>query len=305
VTPPGRHEPVLVEEALETWVTDPSGWYLDGTVGLGGHSAALLSRFPEARVIGLDRDPAALAEAGRRLDGFGNRIRLERSDFADMEAVLDGMGQPPVVGILLDLGVSSLQLDDPERGFSYLAEGPLSMALGGPEEHGVAEFLAGIEEGALNRIFREWGELPGAGRAARAVLNARDARKLETTGDLKRVLSAAGLRSPRRLSQAFQALRFAVNHELESLERGLAAAARILPEGGTLTAISFESLMDRMVKRALRPVRPERPLPGIPDPDPVWTLLTRGAVCPDAAEVARNPRSRSARLRAAARTAHG
>ncbi len=304
MTSPIRHEPVLVEEALETWVSDPSGCYLDGTVGLGGHSAVLLERFPGARVIGLDRDPAALAVAGQRLERFGDRIRLERADFADMETVLEAIGQPPVVGILLDLGVSSMQLDDPGRGFSYLADGPLSMALGGPEEHGAAEFLAGIEEGALNRIFREWGELPGAGRAARAVLKARDARELRTTDDLKRALASVGIASPRRLSQAFQALRFAVNHELDSLERGLDAAARVLPAGGTLTAISFESLMDRIVKRALRPVRTGRPLPGVPDPDPVWTLLTRRVVRPGPEELARNPRARSARLRAAARTAH-
>lgn len=297
------HEPVLVDEALATWVTDPEGRYLDGTVGAGGHAEALLLRLPKARVIGLDRDPAALALAGARLERFGDRVRLVRSDFAEMEAVLarDGVS---VVGVLLDLGVSSLQLDDPARGFSYLEDGPLGMSLGGEVEPGAAALLAEIEEGTLTRIFRELGELPGAGRAARAVLEARNRGALRHTGDLAAALRRAGITSPRRLSQAFQALRLATNDELGSLARGLEAAARVLPEGGTLTAISFESLMDRMVKRAIRPPRTGRPIPGAPDPAPRWRPLTRGAVRPSAREVAANPRARSARLRAAERTAH-
>lgn len=297
------HEPVLVEEALATWVTDPGGRYLDGTIGAGGHAEALLTRFPKARVIGLDRDPAALARSRARLERFGDRVRLERSNFADMETVLARAGVS-VGGVFLDLGVSSLQLDDPARGFSYLEDGPLGMSLGGEEEPGASALLAEIEEGTLTRIFRELGELPGAGRAARAVLGARDRGSLHRTGDLVEALRRAGVTTPRRLSQAFQALRLAANDELGSLGRGLEAAARVLPEGGTLTVISFESLMDRMVKRTFRPPRIGRPLPGVPDPVPVWRPLTRGAVRPGEREVAANPRSRSARLRAAERTGH-
>jgi 16S rRNA (cytosine1402-N4)-methyltransferase len=296
---PFRHEPVLVDEALSTWVTEPRGWYVDGTVGGGGHAEALLSRFPEARLLGLDRDPAAIAASRRRLERFGDRVRLLVEDFADLERMA---GDLPIAGILLDLGVSSAQLDDPARGFSWQENGPLRMTLDGGARHGAAELLAEAKEGDLKRIFRDLGELPGAGRAARAVLAARAEGRLDTTEDLARVLRRAGVGTPRRLSQAFQALRLAVNHELQSLDRGLDAAARVLPAGGTLTAISFESLMDRRVKQAFRPPRTGRPLPGVPDPEPRWTLLTRRAVRPGADEISRNPRARSARLRAAART---
>ena len=298
------HEPVLVEQVLATWVTDPRGTYLDGTVGGGGHAEALLVRFPEARLIGLDRDSAALEATHRRLASFGSRVRLEKADFAHMEEVLSALGGPPPAGILLDLGVSSRQLDDPDRGFSYLTEGPLRLVLDRDAERGAAELLAEIEEGELERVFREYGELPAARRAARAVIRARERSPLRTTTQLADALREAGIRHPRRLSQAFQALRLAVNHELDSLRQGLDAAARVLPPGGTLTVISFESLMDRVVKQAFRPPRLHRPHPGIPEPEPRWELLTRRVVRPGPEEVARNPRSRSARLRAARRTAH-
>jgi 16S rRNA (cytosine1402-N4)-methyltransferase len=264
----------------------------------------LLLRYPEAELIGLDRDTRALAEASRRLTPFGARARLTHADLGDMEKTLDAVGGGPVVGILLDLGVSSMQLDDPRRGFSYSADGPLHMGLDGESGHGVAGMLANMEEGELKRVFRELGELPAAGRAARAVLGARDRAGMSSTGELVNALRSAGFTSPRRLSQAFQALRLAVNDELGSLRRGLAAAARLLPPGGTLTVISFESLMDRMVKQTLRPLRDRRPLPGEPDPTPIWSVLTKRVVRPRPEEVERNPRARSARLRAAARTAY-
>jgi len=293
-----------VEEVLEYWVTDSAGRYLDGTVGGGGHSAALLERYPEAGVLGLDRDPEALEAAGERLAPFAERVDLARSDFADMEAVLAGRKGPPVAGILLDLGVSSHQLDDPDRGFAHGAPGPLRLVLDRDAERGAAEFLAEATEDVLHKVFRDLGELPRPGRAARAVVRARAAGPIDTTERLVQVLRSAGVDSPRRLSQAFQALRLRVNHELESLRRGLDAAARVLPEGGTLTVISFESLMDRIVKRALRPPREGRPLAGVPDPSPEWEVLTRRAVRPGPEELRRNPRSRSAKLRAARRMSH-
>jgi 16S rRNA (cytosine1402-N4)-methyltransferase len=298
------HEPVLVEEALATWVTDPQGTYLDGTVGAGGHAEALLSRHPEARLVGIDRDPDALRVAERRLAPFAARVRLARGDYAEMEVALTRIGAGRPVGILLDLGVSSLQLDDPERGFSHATSGPLRMTMDRESPQGALEFLSGVEEGTLARLLRELGELPRPGRIARAVVEARERRELATTGDLAAVLRRAGVSSPRRLSQVFQAVRMAVNAELESLARGLAAAERLLPAGGTLTVIAFESLMDRMVKHAFRPPRLDRPHPGVPEPLPRWRVITRRAVRPRAAEVSRNPRARSARLRAAERTAH-
>jgi len=304
VTGTWGHEPVLLEEALGVWVSDPRGTYVDGTVGTGGHAEALLTRFPEARCVGLDRDPAALERAGSRLRPFGARVRLEQSDFALMEETLHRLTGAPVAGILLDLGVSSLQLDDPARGFSYFADGPLRMTLDRDAAAGATEFLAAVEEGELTKIFREFGELPRAGRIARAVVEARAQGRIRTSGELAAAIRAAGLRHPRQLSQAFQALRFAVNDELGSLDRGLEASARILPPGGRLVVISFESLMDRRVKHAFRPPRIGRPLPGVPDPLPRWTVLTPRAIRPSDSETARNPRARSARLRAAERTSH-
>lgn len=298
------HEPVLVEEVLSTWPTDPLGRYLDGTVGGGGHAEALLEKFPQARLVGLDRDPEALEEAARRLGAFGERVRLVHGDLGDLEEILAGIPGPPVVGILADLGVSSRQLDSADRGFSYLVDGPLRLVLNRDADRGAGEFLDTVTEGELIRIFRELGELPGAARAARAVLRERDREPLRTTGRLVAALHAGAVHTPRRLSQAFQALRLAVNDELGSLRRALGAAARVLPQGGTLTVISFESLMDREVKQSLRPPRVGRPLPGVPDPDPVWELITRKVVRPTDSEVRRNPRSRSARLRAARRTRH-
>jgi 16S rRNA (cytosine1402-N4)-methyltransferase len=304
VTASSYHEPVLVEETLRVWVTDPAGRYVDGTVGGGGHAFALLSRFADATLVGLDRDPEALEAAALRLQPFRDRVHLVRSDYADLAEVLPSLPGPPVGGILFDVGVSSRQLDAPERGFSYLAEGPLRLSLDRDATADARSYLDEVEEGTLKRIFREYGDLPQAGRAARLVLEARAAGRLETTTDLADALRRAGAGSPRRLSQAFQALRMAVNDELGSLRRGIDGAARLLPAGGALAVISFESVMDREVKRAFRPPRLARPLPGVPDPDPVWEPLTRKAVRPSEEETTRNPRSRSARLRAARRTPH-
>jgi 16S rRNA (cytosine1402-N4)-methyltransferase len=304
VTVSSYHEPVLVEETLRVWVSDPAGRYVDGTVGGGGHAFALLSRFAEATLVGLDRDPEALEAAALRLQDFQDRVHLARSDFADLEDVLPSLPGPPVRGILFDVGVSSRQLDAPERGFSYLAEGPLRLSLDRDAAADARDYLDGVEEATLKRIFRDYGDLPQAGRAARTVLQARGAGRLETTTDLADALRRAGAGSPRRLSQAFQALRMAVNDETGSLSRGIAAAARVLPTGGVLAVITFESVMDRVVKQAFRPPRLTRPLPGIPDPDPVWEPVTRKAVRPSPEEEARNPRSRSARLRAARRSPH-
>jgi len=167
-----------------------------------------------------------------------------------------------------------------------------------------AEYLAAVDEEELRRVLRDLGELPAARRAARAVITAREEGRLRTTGDLRQALGRGGVTTPRRLSQAFQALRMAINDELGSLRSGLAAAARVLPSSGTLTVITFESLMDREVKQTFRPPRLSRPHPGLPDPEPTWRPLTRRPVRPSSEETKTNPRARSARLRSAARTPH-
>jgi 16S rRNA (cytosine1402-N4)-methyltransferase len=186
-----------------------------------------------------------------------------------------------------------------------MKDGPLRMTLDNEATCGVVEFMADLREDDLKRILWELGEIPGASRASKAVFEARSAGALRTTFDLACALRRGGIGSPRRLSQAFQAFRMAVNDELPSLRRGLIAAERVLSGGGTLTVISFESLMDRIVKQTFRPIRPFRPHPGEPDPIPIWEPIHRKVVRPDSDEVARNPRARSARLRAARRIAHG
>lgn len=293
-----------MEEVLAIWVTDPQGRYLDGTVGGAGHAEALLTRFPETTLIGFDRDPEALQASRERLAPFGARVQLTQTDIGDVADVLRDIGGEPVMGILFDLGVSSRQIDRAERGFSYLAEGPLRMTLDRDAEFDLARFLQEQTLDSLTTILQQLGELSGARRAARCVLEARDAGVLTSTHQLADALRRGGLGSPKRLSQAFQALRLSLNHELESLDRALEGAAEVLPAGGVLAVISFESLMDRRVKRAFRPPRTDRPVAGIPDPLSRWEVITRGAVRPGDDELARNVRSRSARLRAARRTEH-
>ena len=289
------HEPVLVEEVLAIWVTDPRGRYLDGTVGGAGHAEALLQRFPQTTLIGFDRDPEALEASRERLRPFGARVRLTQADIGDVASVLRDLGGDPVMGILFDLGISSRQIDDPSRGFSYLGDGPLRMTLDRDAGEGLAEFLAAQTPASLTRIFQTLGELPGARRAARSVQAARDAGELTGTPSLAEAWHKGGGGAPKCL---------AVNRELESLDRALEGAAEALPADGVLAVISFESLMDRKVKHAFRPPRLDRPVPGIPDPPRTWEPLTRGAVRPTDAEIHRNTRARSARLRAARRVRH-
>lgn len=298
------HEPVLVEAALATWVTDHSGRYVDATIGGGGHAEVLLERFPKAVLLGLDRDPVALDAAARRLARFGDRVSFAQADFGELEAAVARRPGAPVVGVFGDLGVSSPQLDDPDRGFSYWVDGPLRLTLDARAARGAAEWLAEATEETVRKVLAELGELPGAARAARAIVRARRDAPVATTARLAAVLRDAGFGAPRRLSQAFQAIRFAVNDELGSLARGIDAAARILPEGGTLTLITFESLMDRIVKQRFAPPRVGRPIPGVPDAPTDWEPIHRKVVRPEPEETDRNPRARSARLRAARRLAH-
>lgn len=295
----------MVSETLRTWVSKTDGRYLDVTIGGGGHATALLEQFPDATLIGLDRDPEALEASRKRLAPYSHRVQLVQGDFADLGSVLEADSGPPVVGILGDLGVSSHQIDDPNRGFSYLTDGPLRLVLDKESPYDATEWIATASERDLKRVFMELGELRGSGRLARLIAKTRRESPIETTFQLVDVLRRAGMGAPRQLSQAFQAIRLEVNHEMDSLRQGIAAARDVLPEGGTLTLISFESLMDRVVKQAFRPPRLERPHPGISDPLPDWEVLTRKVVRPTPEEVARNPRSRSARLRAARRVRHG
>ena len=311
----GRHVPVLVEETLRFLEPERGGLFVDCTVGLGGHAAALLERGPEARLLGIDRDPQALAVAAERLAGCGERVRLVAADFhrfAEVVAGAFGGAAPPLAGVLADLGVSSLQLDTPGRGFSFRFDGPLDMRMGGSEMT-AEEIVNRYSEADLERIFREYGEERQARRVARAVVETRREAPITTTAELKAVIERAKRVGERRRSpegrvdpatRVFQALRIEVNQELAGLGDFLDQAVRLLETGGRLVVISYHSLEDRIAKHGLRHLaRGEvdrvtgRPLAETR----LIEVLTSKPVRPGEAEVSFNPRSRSARLRAARR----
>lgn len=310
------HEPVLLAECLEHAGRGarPGGIVLDGTLGDGGHAEALLRRSaPDGRLVGLDRDPDALARARARLAPFGARALLVHASFAEMERVLAERGVGRVDAVLLDLGVSSPQLDVPARGFRFAEataeETPLDMRMdpgGGPS---AADLLRDADEATLARWFREYGELPGAGRLARAIAHERRRRPLRTAADLLRAVRESGVGRGRRhhpATLAFQALRIAVNDELAALETALDQAPAVLRPGGRVLVIAYHSLEDRAVKR--RFVALERGCVCPPELPvcrcgrvPLLRRVTRRAIRPGAEELRRNPRARSARLRVAER----
>jgi len=296
------HRPVMRTEAVRFLAPDRGGIYVDGTVGLGGHAAAILAAGPEARLIGIDRDPQALRYAAERLAQFGNRVTLVHGNYRDLTEILSNLGIDAIDGFLLDLGLSSLQLDAPERGFSFRADGPLDMRMDPTQETSAADLVneASVEE--LARILRDYGEERFAGRIARAIANARP---IETTGALAEVVRRA---IPRRFherridpaTRTFQALRIAVNDELRNLQDGLAAGFAALSSGGVIVVISFHSLEDRIVKRFFRKLatpRYESLAPGPPLP-PQAEVLTKKPLRPSEEEIGENPRARSAKLRA-------
>jgi 16S rRNA (cytosine1402-N4)-methyltransferase len=283
-----RHLPVLREQALELLAVSPGGLYVDGTVGLGGHASELLRRSaPDGRLLALDRDSEALEQARARLTEFGERVRLVHADWRALPALL---AEERPRGVLLDLGISSWQLDAPERGFSFRADGPLDMRMdrtGGPT---AADLVNRLPEAELADVIYRFGEERASRRIARAIVQARQRVHLRTTAELARVVRAAAGRARKPgldpATLTFQALRIHVNRELEGLAEALTAVARCLAPGGRLAVIAFHSLEDREVKNAFRALAREG-----------QRLLTKKPVRPDAAEVARNPRARSARLR--------
>jgi 16S rRNA (cytosine1402-N4)-methyltransferase len=311
-----RHLPVLVAETLAALAPERGGLYVDATVGLGGHAEAILQAAPAARLVGIDRDGEALALAARRLAPFGDRLRLAQGTFdrlPDLLAGVAGTGEGPFAarpaGILADLGVSSLQLDRPERGFSFRFEGPLDMRMGGGGRT-AADIVNQSSEAELEDIIRDYGEEWQARRIARTIVSARREKPIETTADLRAVIDRAkGGRREREgrvdpATRVFQALRIAVNDELAGLEAFLDQAVRLLDGDGRLVIISYHSLEDRIVKHTLRDLsRGEAdPVTGRPRAESrVLELLTKKPVRPSETEVAWNPRSRSARLRAARR----
>jgi 16S rRNA (cytosine1402-N4)-methyltransferase len=283
------HEPVLLAEALAMLAVRPGGLYVDGTVGLGGHAAAILDAgAPDARLIAFDRDAETMAGTRAEMARYGDRVRFVHADFREIPARLGG---EPADGILLDLGVSSVQLDRAERGFSFQADGPLDMRMDRSAGETAADVVNAMEEEDLADVIYRFGEDRASRRIARAIVSARRQQRIETTGQLAAIVRRASGRPAWKpgidsATRTFQALRIHVNRELEALSDALRALAACLAPEGRLAVIAFHSLEDREVKHTFRALGTEG-----------YEVLTRKPVRPGDEEAARNPRSRSARLR--------
>lgn len=290
----------MTNEVMEYLAVRPGGVYCDATVGAGGHATRILEMSsPDGRLLGIDCDGESLARARSRLPGVGSRATLVHGNFADAPALLVEAGFTQCDGVLVDLGISSDQLEDAERGFSFSNPGPLDMRMNREEGETVYALLERLRADELGQLIGELGEQPGAHRVARAIKQALLRDEIRTTNDLAAVVARA---APRRgrihpATRVFMALRIAVNQELEALQRFLAAFAGMLRIGGRVVIIAFHSLEDRLVKHRFRELaQAEQSSPRI-------ALLTRKPIWPSDEEVARNPRARSARLRAAERVA--
>jgi 16S rRNA (cytosine1402-N4)-methyltransferase len=304
------HEPVLLHEALELLDPRPGQVLVDATLGLGGHAEAMLERVaPTGRVVGIDRDPLALERALARLARFGESLTALHGDHADLPQLLAECRLEAVDGILFDLGLSSMQLDDPQRGFSFRFDAPLDMRMDPGQPNTAASLLAELTEEELRRVLWRYGEERRARAIARAIVERRKRAPLRRTGELAELVRhVAGPAAARyRIDPAtrtFQALRIAVNGEIDALEQTLEQAERLLRPGGRLVVISFHSLEDRCVKHLLRGLAaccvcpPDLPVCGCGRQDRV-RILTSKPVRASVDEIARNPRSRSAKLRAA------
>ena len=301
-----EHLPVLTDRVVELLAPAGPGLLVDATVGLGGHAEALLRAEPGFQLVGLDRDPQALARAGEKLQPFSDRVQLVEETFDRLPLVLRRLGLGAPVAVLADIGCSSLQLDNAERGFSFATDGPLDMRMGGNGST-AAELLEQLEWEELVRILRDYGEERRARAIARAIVRRREQEPLRTTAQLSRMVQDVMGGRERRIHPAtrtFQALRIAVNDELGQLERFLEPAVRSLKSGGRITVISFHSLEDRIVKHTFRRLAGRCTCP--PDfpvcrcnPQRVVEVLTSSPIRPDEEEIDLNPRARSARLRAA------
>jgi len=305
---PANHEPVLLSEILEFLFQRgraPGGVFCDVTLGRGGHAQAILEwSAPTGRVIGLDRDPTALAFSRGRLASFGDRVTLVHAPFSRLGASLGVLGIEEVDGILADLGVSSPQLDTAERGFSFQRTGPLDMRMDQTEGETAADLLARVDEAELAALLRDFGEERFAGRIARRIVEARERGELDSTAALAAVITQAVPARERHKNPAtrtFQALRIVVNRELDELRAFLAEAPGLLRPGGRLCVIAFHSLEDRMVKRRFRALG--EPGHDVPAAGARYRIVTKRIVIASEAEQARNPRARSAKLRVLERTA--
>jgi 16S rRNA (cytosine1402-N4)-methyltransferase len=309
------HLPVMPAEVLETLAPSAGSLQIDATAGGGGHTERILeAASPDGRVLALDADPLAIDRVRVRLARFGDRLVLRQANFRELADVAPAAGFGQVDGALFDLGLSSYQLADTDRGFGFRAGGPLDMRFDTSRGVPAAELLATLDTNELTALFRRFGEEPKAGRIARAIVDARRTAPVTTAEELAALIervSPPNPRQPRRTHPAtrvFQALRIAVNEELDALQTGLAAAVDLLRPGGRLVVLSYHSLEDRIVKRFLQAERrgctcpPEAPV-CVCGKQPRLRLVTRPSLTPTAEELTANPRARSARLRAAERLA--
>lgn len=304
------HKSVMEREVIDCLAVHGGAIYVDGTLGGGGHGEAILkASAPDGRLIGIDRDTDALRAAAERLKPWGARATLAHGNYRDLPGVLASLGIEKVDGIVLDLGVSSFQLESGERGFSFMRDAPLDMRMDRTQGETARDLLGRLSFEDMVRLFREYGEEREAKRIARAIERARAAGPIETTGRLAKIVSEAvparfQPRSIHPATRVFQALRIAVNDELEGLKEALSSGMEVLASGGRFAVISFHSLEDRIVKQAFRAfatgcICPPRAPMCVCGHEPVARLVTRGALKPSEEEFASNPRSRSARLRAA------
>jgi 16S rRNA (cytosine1402-N4)-methyltransferase len=307
-----KHEPVLFSEVLEALEPNRGdGVLVDATVGLGGHAEALLERNPEVRLVAIDRDPEALERSRQRLGRFGDRVTFVRGRHESLIDILKQLDIATVSGLLADLGVSSMQLDDAARGFSFRFEGPLDMRMAGTGDEGrsAADLVNRLDEYELAKIIRDYGEEPMARRIARAIVAARDEAPITTTTRLTEVIRSVKKSRPQDIDPStltFQALRIATNEELIGLDRFVDDAVSVLETGARVAVISFHSLEDRIVKRAFRRLEgectcpPNMPVCGC-GAKALVRILTGRPVTASEEELQRNPRSRSAKLRVAER----
>ncbi|WP_255342309.1 16S rRNA (cytosine(1402)-N(4))-methyltransferase RsmH [Nocardiopsis sp. CNT312] len=311
--PDPLHVPVMLDrivELLAPALDTPGALLVDGTLGLGGHSEALLRACPGARLVGVDRDPTALERSARRLAPYADRTHFVHAVYSDLPRALDEAGAGEADAVLLDLGVSSPQLDETERGFAYAHDAPLDMRMDRTQDLTASEVVNTYPPAELARVLRTYGEERFATRIARAIERRRAQGPITSTRDLAELVRAAIPAATRRTGghpakRTFQGLRIEVNAELSLLERALPAALSHLALGGRIAVLSYHSLEDRMVKRALAALATDTtpadlPVP-LPDRQPELRLLTRGAEPPTEEENERNPRAQSARLRAAQR----
>ena len=302
-----HHISVLLEECLEGLDIKPDGIYVDGTLGGAGHSSQIVKRLTSGRLIGIDRDPIALEASGKRLEPYKDRVTLVHSNFCEMKQVMEDLDIPGVDGILLDLGVSSPQLDDGKRGFSYMADAPLDMRMNNQDSLTAYEVVNTWSQDELKRILFDYGEERYAPRIASAICRRREEKPIETTLELVDVIRSAmppqALREKQHpAKRSFQAIRIAVNDELGSVEKAMRDAIPLLNPGGRLAIITFHSLEDRIVKNAMAEAAKGCTCPPnfpvcVCGKKPIVKLISRKPIVATEEELEVNPRSRSAKLR--------